>query len=37
VWVNGVLSYSERAVTGERAGQFVARGPASKLDARGAF
>lgn len=37
VWVNGVLSYSERAVTGERAGQFVARGSASKLDAHGAF
>jgi N-acyl-D-amino-acid deacylase len=37
VWVNGVLSYSERAVTGERAGHFVSRGSASKLDAHGAF
>lgn len=26
VWVNGVLAYSSRRATGERAGQFVARG-----------
>ncbi|SAK83490.1 N-acyl-D-amino-acid deacylase [Caballeronia catudaia] len=37
VWVNGVLTYRERAVTGARAGRFVARGAASKLDAAGAF
>ena len=37
VWVNGVLSYRERAVTGERAGHFVARGAGSRLDAHGAF
>ncbi|MDR5755910.1 D-aminoacylase [Caballeronia sp. LZ035] len=37
VWVNGVLTYRERAVTGARAGHFVARGSASKLDAHGAF
>jgi N-acyl-D-amino-acid deacylase len=37
VWVNGVLSYRERAVTGERAGRFIARGAGSKLDAQGAF
>ncbi|MDR5778384.1 D-aminoacylase [Caballeronia sp. LZ065] len=37
VWVNGVLTYRERAVTGARAGHFVARGAASKLDAHGAF
>ncbi|MDR5819138.1 MULTISPECIES: D-aminoacylase [unclassified Caballeronia] len=37
VWVNGVLTYRERAMTGARAGHFVARGAASKLDARGAF
>ncbi|MDR5785648.1 MULTISPECIES: D-aminoacylase [unclassified Caballeronia] len=37
VWVNGVLTYREQAVTGARAGRFVARGSASKLDAAGAF
>ncbi|WP_248321115.1 amidohydrolase family protein [Caballeronia sp. Sq4a] len=37
VWVNGVLTYREAALTGERAGRFVARGAASKLDAAGAF
>ncbi|WP_244814473.1 amidohydrolase family protein [Caballeronia sp. Lep1P3] len=37
VWVNGVLTYREAAVTGARAGRFVARGAASKLDAAGAF
>jgi N-acyl-D-aspartate/D-glutamate deacylase len=37
VWVNGVLSYCERAVTGRRAGRFVARGAASRLDALGNF
>jgi N-acyl-D-amino-acid deacylase len=37
VWVNGVLTYREQAVTGARAGRFVARGSASKLDAQGAF
>jgi N-acyl-D-aspartate/D-glutamate deacylase len=37
VWVNGVLSYRDGAVTGERAGHFVARGAASKGDAHGAF
>jgi N-acyl-D-aspartate/D-glutamate deacylase len=37
VWVNGVLTYREQAVTGRRAGRFVARGAASKLDAQGAF
>ncbi|SPB15188.1 D-aminoacylase [Caballeronia novacaledonica] len=37
VWVNGVLTYREQAVTGVRAGRFVARGAASKLDAAGAF
>lgn len=37
VWVNGVLTYREQAVTGARAGRFVARGAASKLDAAGAF
>ncbi|WP_277189483.1 amidohydrolase family protein [Caballeronia sp. BR00000012568055] len=37
VWVNGGLTYRERAVTGARAGRFVARGSASKLDAEGAF
>jgi N-acyl-D-amino-acid deacylase len=37
VWVNGVLSYCERAVTGERAGRFVARGAASRLNALGNF
>jgi N-acyl-D-amino-acid deacylase len=37
VWVNGVLTYREQAVTGARAGRLVARGAASKLDAQGAF
>ncbi|SAL27442.1 N-acyl-D-amino-acid deacylase [Caballeronia peredens] len=37
VWVNGVLTYREQAVTGARAGRFVARAAASKLDAQGAF
>ena len=37
VWVNGVLTYREQAVTGARAGRFVARGAASRLDAAGAF
>jgi len=37
VWVNGVLTYRDAAVTGARAGRFVARGAASKLDAQGAF
>jgi N-acyl-D-aspartate/D-glutamate deacylase len=37
VWVNGVSTYREQAVTGRRAGRFVARGAASKLDAQGAF
>jgi N-acyl-D-aspartate/D-glutamate deacylase len=37
VWVNGVLSYRDGAVTGERAGHFVARGAPSKGDAHGAF
>jgi N-acyl-D-amino-acid deacylase len=37
VWVNGVLSYREGAVTGDRAGRFLARGAGSKLDALGNF
>jgi N-acyl-D-amino-acid deacylase len=37
VWVNGVLSYWDGAVTGLRAGHFVARGEGSKLDASGNF
>jgi len=37
VWVNGVLSYLDGGVTGQRAGQFVARGDGSKLDALGHF
>jgi len=37
VWVNGVLSYLDGGVTGQRAGQFVARGDGSKLDAAGHF
>jgi N-acyl-D-aspartate/D-glutamate deacylase len=37
VWVNGVLSYRERAVTGARAGCFVARGNGSRLDSTGSF
>jgi N-acyl-D-amino-acid deacylase len=37
VWVNGVLSYRDGAVTGYRAGRFLARGAGSKLDALGNF
>ncbi len=37
VWVNGVLSYLDGAVTGLRAGHFVARGEGSRLDALGHF
>jgi len=37
VWVNGVLSYLDGAVTGLRAGHFVARGEGSRLDALGRF
>ncbi|HEY2000333.1 D-aminoacylase [Paraburkholderia sp.] len=37
VWVNGVLSYRDGQPTGERAGHFVARGAASRVDAQGAF
>jgi N-acyl-D-aspartate/D-glutamate deacylase len=37
VWVNGVLSYLDGAVTGLRAGHFVARGAGSRLDALGHF
>jgi N-acyl-D-amino-acid deacylase len=33
VWVNGVLSYRDGAVTGERAGRFVARGAPAGGDA----
>lgn len=29
VWVNGVLSWTEQGSTGDRAGRFVARGPAA--------
>ena len=34
VWVNGVLSYRERAPSGERAGRFVPRGAKAAGDAR---
>jgi N-acyl-D-amino-acid deacylase len=37
VWVNGVLSYSDGAATGSRAGRFLPRGTGSKLDAQGNF
>ena len=37
VWVNGVLSYLDGAVTGLRVGHFVARGEGSRLDALGHF
>ena len=37
VWVSGVLSYLDGAVTGLRAGHFVARGEGSRLDALGHF
>jgi len=33
VWVNGVLSYRDRAASGERAGRFVPRGAAVAGDA----